>query len=118
MPKIKYYAAAVAFLTVGAFSAAAHAQDVRAACMGDYQRFCSDVMVGGGRIVACLSQHLEALNPVCAEAVSLGAQCMPDSRRFCGGISTDGGTLRTCLQEHSAKLTPACAAALSKAARN
>ncbi len=27
----------------------------RAACKSDYEKFCSNVMPGGGRIVACLS---------------------------------------------------------------
>jgi hypothetical protein len=37
----------------------------RAACTGDYQKFCKSVMPGGGRIIACLSKQTDNLTPAC-----------------------------------------------------
>ncbi|MBG0812233.1 cysteine rich repeat-containing protein [Methylosinus sp. H3A] len=39
------------------------------ACKGDYQRLCSGVMPGGGRILACLQNHSSELGPDCAKAL-------------------------------------------------
>jgi hypothetical protein len=39
------------------------------ACKGDYQRLCSGVMPGGGRILACLQKHSSELGPECAKAL-------------------------------------------------
>lgn len=42
----------------------------RAACKGDYEKFCSNVMPGGGRIVACLSKEGAKLTDACKAALS------------------------------------------------
>ena len=34
-------------------------------CRGDYARFCSTVQPGGGRVLACLQQHLGELSAEC-----------------------------------------------------
>lgn len=38
-------------------------------CRGDYDRLCSGVTPGGGRVLACLQAHSDKLNPACAEAL-------------------------------------------------
>ena len=45
------------------------ADAAKKACKGDYQRLCSGVMPGGGRIVACLQNHSSELAPECAKAL-------------------------------------------------
>jgi hypothetical protein len=45
------------------------AQATRQACMADYDRFCSDVQPGGGRVKACLKQNARSLSPECREAL-------------------------------------------------
>jgi hypothetical protein len=57
------------------FSAAeAHAQGPtpaqREACMPDYQKFCSSVLPGGGRILNCLREHSSEITDRCRAAIS------------------------------------------------
>ena len=53
---------------VGA-SYVAYAQELtaaqRAACTGDYEKFCKGVTPGGGRIIACLAKETDKLTPAC-----------------------------------------------------
>jgi len=45
--------------------------DLRAACADDAQRLCAGVQPGGGRVVACLKEHKDALSDRCKEAAGL-----------------------------------------------
>ena len=47
-------------------------------CRGDYDRVCSNVVPGGGRILACLQDHANQLSPGCAQAMPR-AQSLRDS---------------------------------------
>jgi hypothetical protein len=38
-------------------------------CRGDYDRLCSGVTPGGGRIIACLQFHASELSAACAQAM-------------------------------------------------
>lgn len=54
----------------------AQAQDlsaIRAACADDAQKLCAGVQPGGGRIVACLKQHKDALSDRCKQAAGVAA---------------------------------------------
>ncbi|HWT65850.1 MAG TPA: cysteine rich repeat-containing protein, partial [Terracidiphilus sp.] len=46
---------------------------LRAACADDVQRLCAGVQPGGGRIVACLKEHKDALSDQCKQAAGLSA---------------------------------------------
>jgi len=67
--------AALVLAVVAAGPAAAQAPSgeradaMKKACKGDFQRFCSGVMPGGGRIIACLQSHSAELAPDCAKAL-------------------------------------------------
>lgn len=37
------------------------------ACGPDHRKFCADVKVGEGRVIKCLSEHLDRLSPACLE---------------------------------------------------
>ena len=94
-------------------SADPQSDQVRAACMGDYRRFCFGTMPGGGRIVACLSEHTAELAPPCAQAVAMGQACVEDFKKYCATVSPQSGELKRCLQEQGAKLSPSCTRALA-----
>jgi Cysteine rich repeat len=51
----------------------AFAQDMtaeqRAACKGDYDKFCKGTMPGGGRIIACLNKQHDQLADACKKVV-------------------------------------------------
>ena len=46
---------------------------IRAACAEDAQKLCAGVQPGGGRIVACLKEHKDALSDRCKQAAGLPA---------------------------------------------
>ena len=46
---------------------------IRTACAGDVQKLCAGVPLGGGRIVACLREHKEALSNQCKQAAGVAA---------------------------------------------
>lgn len=52
---------------------AALAQDFtaaqRAACKGDYNKFCKGTMPGGGRVLACLNKQYDRLGEACKKVV-------------------------------------------------
>ncbi|WP_246820646.1 cysteine rich repeat-containing protein [Bradyrhizobium iriomotense] len=54
------------------------ARAVMQACRADYDRLCSDVAPGGGRILACLQSHAGQLTPTCAQTLPR-AQALRDS---------------------------------------
>jgi hypothetical protein len=72
---------ALILLSFVSMTLVAHAQDpmasARAACASDVQRLCAGVAPGGGRIIACLEQHQQAVSEACRHAmlsVTTGAQ--------------------------------------------
>lgn len=54
--------------------AGAEAQDFtaaqRASCKTDYNTLCKGTMPGGGRVLACLSQHSDKLSAACKKVVA------------------------------------------------
>jgi len=54
-------------------SAREEARALRSQCGGDFQKFCSDVQLGGGRAVACLRAHATELTPPCRSALTSAA---------------------------------------------
>jgi len=44
--------------------------DVKERCKADYSRLCSNVMPGGGRILACFQAHKDEVSPDCRDALS------------------------------------------------
>ena len=47
----------------------AEAMAIMQACRADYDRLCSDVIPGGGRILACLRANILELSPGCLQAI-------------------------------------------------
>jgi hypothetical protein len=44
--------------------------DVKERCKADYAKLCSNVMPGGGRILACFQAHKDEVSPDCRDALS------------------------------------------------
>jgi len=55
-------------------SQTAFAQDLtaaqRSACMGDYEKYCKDVIPGGGRIIACFAKQGDKITQACRKVVA------------------------------------------------
>ena len=51
--------------------AAPNAGGAQQACRADFERLCSGVQPGGGRVVVCLKQNASRLSPDCAAALSV-----------------------------------------------
>jgi hypothetical protein len=49
------------------------AQMLRSQCGADFQKFCSNVQLGGGRGAACLRTHQSELTPACRSALASAA---------------------------------------------
>lgn len=66
--------AAFAFSALALASTSAFAQEFtaeqRAACKGDYDKFCKGTMPGGGRVLACLSKNNGQLSAACQKVVA------------------------------------------------
>jgi hypothetical protein len=58
-------------LALGLSAGAALAQTAaeREACQADFEKYCPGIMPGGGRVVKCLSAHLDQLTPQCKSVV-------------------------------------------------
>jgi hypothetical protein len=62
----------IAFVAcVAGFSTAGFAQTAaqREACKADYEKYCSGVAPGGGRIMACLNKQHDALSDACKKVL-------------------------------------------------
>jgi hypothetical protein len=49
--------------------ALAQTEAQREACKADFEKYCPGVMPGGGRIIECLSKHVDQLTPACQTVV-------------------------------------------------
>lgn len=65
------FAFVVIFLATQLVPVVAFAQtaEQKAACKTDYEKFCSGVVPGGGRLIQCLSKHISDLSPECQKVV-------------------------------------------------
>ena len=43
---------------------------VRTQCRAEYRAYCSDVDIGGGRVVACLQANAASLSPTCQNGLA------------------------------------------------
>ncbi|MDX2203630.1 MAG: cysteine rich repeat-containing protein [Hyphomicrobiaceae bacterium] len=62
--------AALGILATATAAVADDREAARKACVGDYKKFCSGVMPGGGRVKKCLADNLASLEPACREIVA------------------------------------------------
>jgi hypothetical protein len=61
--------AAAAMMLATSAGAIAQTAAEREACMTDFEKYCPGVQPGGGRVLECLSKHLDQLTPQCKSVV-------------------------------------------------
>lgn len=113
----------------------AHAQqsivsEVNTKCANELNTYCKGVLLGEGRVAACLYAYEDKLSTQCAVAVYRGVddlfaaslnlqvyakQCSADLLQYCGKVRAGEGRLYGCIKKNKATLTDACRDALSKA---
>lgn len=49
-------------------------KEVKDACHEDYEKFCSEVKPGGGRIMKCMKEHEQELNQNCKDEINKAKQ--------------------------------------------
>jgi hypothetical protein len=89
----------------------AHDDPLRS-CRADYRKFCDSVPPGGGRIAACLKQHLAELSPSCQASMDTVIECGEQAKALCGADTGGATPLRDCMQAHAGEFSPACVSAL------
>lgn len=74
---MKQFVFIVVAITAG-FAASAEAQTLtaaeRAACQGDYTKFCKGTTPGGGRIIACLNKQGDKISEACRKELAARKQ--------------------------------------------
>ncbi len=60
---------AAVVVAVSAGAALAQTAAEREACMSDFEKYCPGVAPGDGRVLECLSKHLDQLTPQCKTVV-------------------------------------------------
>lgn len=118
IPKILPLAALAAVLAQA--TGHAQSQSFATACGEDVKLHCAGVRGGGGRIRACLREHMKELSKPCQEifahARAVGRACAADIKTHCAGVERGGGRIVKCLREHRDALSPTCKDALTPAA--
>ena len=111
---------AAVFAALAAFvCSSSHAQDVRAACKADREKFCAGMTPAEGKFRECMESHAAELSAECKAArdaareawKTVEASCKADAGKFCAGAGSDRRALSKCLESHASELEPACAAA-------
>ena len=69
MKRFALLTAALALLSLNAARAQDFTAAQRAACKGDYDKFCKGTMPGGGRVLACLNKQHDQLSAACKAVV-------------------------------------------------
>jgi len=86
MLRILSTGAALSFLLLSSALA-----EERLPCAADVKKACADVDPGGGRIVACIKEHLKDYSDVCKTRLSAIAAttkaCREDVEKQCGSVS-------------------------------
>src|SRR5262249_27636087 len=90
-------------------------------CSSDIRSLCSGVQPGGGRIRACVKEHINELSEPCKARLSMVEEfdkaCADDIKQNCAGVKPGRGRIIECLRGASGKLSDACKDALPAARR-
>lgn len=132
--RMKAHLAAVALLSVMLSFVAtpnATAQDVLNACAGDIEKYCSQVTLGDGRLIACMYAHEDKISEQCDVAIADAAdqldwflsrvrtaiaQCAPDIEKHCANVAAGQGRIFMCLNDKKPELGEACQTVVDRVA--
>jgi len=84
-------------------------------CKKEIKTHCSDVKVGQGRVLACLSDKGAEIKGGCAKAVTRANRavafrdaCKADVRQSCADVKPGKGRINKCLRKQEANLSEGC----------
>ena len=86
-------------------------------CATDIQSLCAGVKPGGGRILACLQQHVAAgelsvgCSTILSKAIWVAKECAGDIRQFCPNATY--ATVGDCMRPNLGKASATCQSALA-----
>jgi len=91
-------------------------KEIGAACGDDVWQYCSDVRMGGGRILKCLASNSTKISAGCQKMVQqteeksaeFKAACGGDVAKHCQNVQRGEGRVLACLAAKEAELAPAC----------
>ena len=120
--KTTFYAAAfgATLLLTGSWGASAQEGGLFATerdCATDIQSLCAGVKPGGGRILACLQQHVAAgelsvgCSTILSKAIWVARECASDIRQFCP--SATYANVGDCMRPHLGQTSPTCQSAMA-----
>jgi hypothetical protein len=121
--------AVVSFGAAGPLMAAEDiVEQVATGCASEIEQYCSQVVPGNGRLVACFFAHEDKLSGQCQyalydasaqleHAVSalnyLASQCKADIDAHCAGIQPGEGLILECLDKKSESVSSKCTQAIA-----
>ena len=109
-----------------------NAQDVLAACAPDVKKYCSNVTVGNGRLLACLYGHEDKISDSCDAAVAETAdqldwflsnlrvaleKCAPDINKHCANVEAGQGRIYACLKLKTTEIGNECKAVVEEVSK-
>lgn len=85
-------------------------------CSDDLEKFCKDVLPGGGRIIECMENHENELSAACKvkfqdvmKRINEAKEaCAQDIESICKDVQPGGGRIAKCLKENKEKISPEC----------
>lgn len=126
------FSSLLAVLFLFGFAASASAQDivsdVEKGCAVEIEKYCSNVSMGEGRLLACFYAHEDKLSGQCQytlytaaaqleHAVSalnyVAGQCQDDIAAHCAGVKAGEGHILACLKDNEGSVSAKCKAAVA-----
>lgn len=104
-------------------------ENIKQGCDAEINKFCSQVTLGEGRMLACFYAHEDKLSNQCigvlydaaevlADAVStledIAEDCGADIEKFCAEVELGDGRIAQCLQNNAAALSEDCSEELAE----
>jgi len=86
-------------------------------CTTDIQSLCAGVKPGGGRVLACLQQHVAegglsvGCSTILSKAIWVAKECAGDIRQFCPSATYEN--VGDCMRPHLGQTSQTCQSALA-----